>query len=363
MRAADVGIVEGRFSHSEPADGPRGGRLDDLCEVLALPEIVVVDAAQIKRCLLPQLPSRADAVLLDCVNENDYARMQTCLEALWGVPVLGGLGELPGARAIVEHLPAGSRPSRELCRRLGDELSRHLQLGRLLALSECDDLPAYRPQLFCCPEVVRGLNIAVAYDEAFHCYCPDALDLLELHGARVRDFSPLRDERLPPDVDLVYLGCGYPENFAGELASNHCMKLALNRHFCRGRRIYAEGGGAAYLCRQVVLPDGRRLPMVGLLPAVAWQDPNPGPVRPAELTLSRDHWLGESTRRVRGYLNARWVLQRTGPVAGAAPRSAHRDDLLACHHAIGSRLHMSLVAQPRLVRSFLRPCSCHLVPA
>jgi cobyrinic acid a,c-diamide synthase len=361
MRAADLGIVEGHFTCSAEAAAHQGGRLDELCDILALPKVVVVDASRMRRCVVPQLPPRTDAVLLDCVNEPEYPRMRTCLEALWGVPVVGGLSELPGMRAIIEHLPAGSRPSRELCRRLGDELRRHLQLERLLALTDGDDLPAFRPRLFCCPEVARSLNIAVAYDEAFHCYCPDALELLELHGARVRDFSPLRDERLPSDVDLVYLGCGYPENFAGELAGNHCMKLALNRHFCRGRRIYAEGGGAAYLCRQVVLPDGRRLPMAGLLPAVAWQDPHPGPVQAAELTLSQDNWLGEGTRRVRGYLNSRWAFQSTGPAADGTLRKACRDDLLARHNTIGTRLHMSLVAEPRLVQSFLRPFAGQLV--
>ncbi len=52
-------------------------------------------------------------------------------------------------------------------------------------------------------------------DDAFHCYFPDTLDLLELRGATVCDFSPLRDERLPVDTDIVYFGCGRPDLFAG----------------------------------------------------------------------------------------------------------------------------------------------------
>ena len=72
-----------------------------------------------------------------------------------------------------------------------------------------------------------------------------------MRGAVVVDFSPLRDERLPEGTDIVYLGCGHPEVYAAELSANHCMKLSLRNHIRSGGRIYAEGGGLAYLCQQM----------------------------------------------------------------------------------------------------------------
>src|SRR4029077_935542 len=109
--------------------------------------------------------------------------------------------------------------------------------------------------------VPRGnVRVAVAYDEAFNCYFPDTLDMLELRGATVRVFSPLRDECLPADTDIVYLGCGSTHEHAAALAGNHCMLLALKEHVCSGKRIYGEGGGLAYLCQHVELADGNRIP-------------------------------------------------------------------------------------------------------
>jgi cobyrinic acid a,c-diamide synthase len=364
MRASDMGIVEGHFDLPIGRAPALGGRLDDLCHTLNLPRICVVDASKLRQCVHQPRPQHIDGILLDCVAEGDYSRLQTSLEALWGVPVLGGLGELPGVRAVIDHLPSGGRPSKELCRRLGDELRGSLQLHRIAEIAKRPDYPQFEDRLFCDPEIVDGTIIAVAYDEAFHHYFPDALDLLELQGARIRDFSPLRDERLPPDAQLVLLGGGHPEYFAQQLACNHCMIMALRRHFCRGRRVYAEDGGAAYLCRQMALPDGRRLPMVGLLPAVAWQDPNPEPVRPVELTLTDGSWLGEDADRVRGYLNSGWVLQPTGAMDNSCvvqPR--HHEDLIVRHGTIGSRIHLNLAAQPQLLHSFLQPRSLELVTA
>ena len=74
-------------------------------------------------------------------------------------------------------------------------------------------------------------------------------------GADLLEFSPLRDESLPANVDLVMIGCGHPDREAETLAGNHSLISALKHHVCKGRRLYAEGGGAAYLGRFLHLPD------------------------------------------------------------------------------------------------------------
>ena len=146
------------------------------------------------------------------------------------------------------------------------------------------------------------LKVAVAYDEVFSGYFPDTLDALEQRGVTVCDFSTLRDESLPVDCDLVYIGCGRMQRHATELSGNHCLLSALREHVCSGRRIYAEGSGLAYLCQALVFPDGRRVPMVGVLPAEAHLSPQPCSPRPIELTLAGGTWLGPAGVRLRGYV-------------------------------------------------------------
>ena len=199
------------------------------------------------------------------------------------------------------------------------------------------------------------MTVAIAYDDAFYGYFPDALDALEQRGVTVCDFSPLHDEAIPAEADIVYIGCGRPELHVDDLSGNYCLMLALRDHLCAGKRIYAEGGGLAYLCRQLALPCGRRVPMAGILPAVAHRTAEHAAPRPIEMTLAGDCWLGRRTGRLRGYLNETWTLESTGPLASCAAEPERRLDLVERHQAIGSRVQLNLALQPALLESFLRP--------
>src|SRR5262249_60414576 len=86
-------------------------------------------------------------------------------------------------------------------------------------------------------------RVGVARDAAFCFYYQDNLDLLAEAGAELVPFSPLSDPELPADLDLVYLGGGYPELYAERLAANVGMAESLRAHHRRGGRGVARGGG------------------------------------------------------------------------------------------------------------------------
>ena len=92
----------------------------------------------------------------------------------------------------------------------------------------------------------RKVRIGVAQDLAFCFYYPDNLELLEEEGAELVKFSPLNDQVLP-DVDMLYLGGGYPELHGEALAGNVPMRTAIRRFAERGGTVYAECGGMMYL--------------------------------------------------------------------------------------------------------------------
>ncbi|MCE9545644.1 MAG: cobyrinic acid a,c-diamide synthase, partial [Planctomycetia bacterium] len=172
---------------------------------------------------------------------------------------------------------------------------------------------------------------------------------------RLEVFSPLRDEALPAGTDVVYIGGGGVEQHAAALAENTCMTLALREHLCQGRRIYGEGGGTAYLCQQIELPDGTRHPMVGALPAIARYRDGAASCEPVEITLVRDNWLGEGWSRIRGYRNRQWDVQPTGSLIRYAAGAGHETDLVGRHQAVGSLIHLNFAAQPEYLESFLQP--------
>ncbi|MCL4191118.1 MAG: hypothetical protein KJZ87_05190 [Thermoguttaceae bacterium] len=352
VEAADFAVVEGQFSPAVHCG--IGGSLETLCHWLDLPRLAVIDAAQLEPCRLPARPD-VDGLLLDGVSGDAHrARLTTELETLWGIAVLGSLDRQPALRARLDSLPKGSRPPPDLCRRLGDDLLRHWRPIRLAELA-CCRLPTSLSSKCRCRQPSRPLTIAVAYDEVFHYYFPDTLDSLEARGASIVDFSPLRDEHLPPGADIVYFGCGHPELHAGALAENHCIKSAIRGHLRCGRRIYAEGGGLAYLCQELETPEGDQVRMVGLVPAKARLTAAPISPQPVEITVAQSTWLGERGTRLRGYHNSTWELEPHAPLVSLALEPEFRYDLVGSYQFVGSLFHFNFAAQPEFLERFFSP--------
>jgi cobyrinic acid a,c-diamide synthase len=354
-QSADLALVEGRFQPA-PGENEPGGRLEPLCQWLDLPRLVVVDVSSLAQCRLPQRVPEVDGVLLDGVAGPEHtARLATEFEAIWGVPVLGALEAMPRLRRQIQSIPKGNRLPREICHALGVGIAKYWKPERLLEIACRRDFPLTGLRSQNVGSRCRKLTVAIAFDEAFNCYFPDTLELLEQQGASVVDFSPLRDENLPPQVDVVYFGCGHPERYASALSENHCMMAALRSHLCAGRRVYAEGGGAAYLCQQMETPEGQRKRMAGILPAIARLAKCPRPAQPIELTVSRSNWLCDKGTRLRGYRNSLWHFEPIGVLGGFVTEPGHENTMAGSFHSVMSLVHLSFAAQPRCIDHFFLP--------
>ena len=105
----------------------------------------------------------------------------------------------------------------------------------------------------------RTLRLAVAKDAAFCFYYRENLKLLETLGVQLIYFSPLK-EHLPPEIDGLYLGGGYPELYAQELSQNQTLRKEIRQKCREGLPVLAECGGYLYLQEAL---EG--FPMVGFL--------------------------------------------------------------------------------------------------
>jgi cobyrinic acid a,c-diamide synthase len=109
-------------------------------------------------------------------------------------------------------------------------------------------------------------RIGIIRDSAFQFYYPENIEALETAGAKIQFISPLSSDTIPP-VDALYIGGGFPETHAQQLAQNVKFSEQLKSYAADGLPIYAECGGLMYLGKELVL-DEKSYPMAGVLPIV-----------------------------------------------------------------------------------------------
>lgn len=196
-------------------------------------------------------------------GERHYQLVRQAVEHYTGLPCVGYLARQQHLTLPSRHLglvPAEETP--DIAARVdaaAAEAEKTLDLNALLSLAaQAPEWPAAAPAV---AEGLGGYRLGVALDEAFHFYYQDNLDALARAGMELRFFSPLRDAALPLDLDGLYIGGGYPEVFAAELAANRDMRASVRDALAGGLPCYAECGGLMYLGQAI---DGQ--PMAGFLP-------------------------------------------------------------------------------------------------
>jgi cobyrinic acid a,c-diamide synthase len=273
---ADISIVEGVMGLFDGATGRSSvASTAEIANLLNLPVILVVDASSMARSAAalvlgfetfdPKL--KIAGVIFNKVGGEAHTRLlreavhESCSSMLLGCFPRNEKIRIPerylGLRTAEENFL-----TEEAISMLGDMAARNIDVEGLLA-----SLPEIRPtsngEISQVPCEVR---IGVARDRAFCFYYEDNLDALRAWGAEIVEFSPLKDRRLPPRLDALYVGGGYPELYAGELSDNRPMLEAIRTFGEDGGPVYGECGGLMLLGKEIVDRDGRSFPMTGLLP-------------------------------------------------------------------------------------------------
>ena len=114
------------------------------------------------------------------------------------------------------------------------------------------------------PAESESVTIGIIRDSAFQFYYPDNIDALKNLGADIIFISPLLEESIP-DVHAIYMGGGFPETHAAQLARNKAFRGNLNRLSQKGLPIYAECGGLIFLGQSIRLGE-QNFPMSGIFP-------------------------------------------------------------------------------------------------
>ncbi|WGV27031.1 cobyrinate a,c-diamide synthase [Halotia branconii] len=250
-----------------------------IARLLDLPVMLVIDCSRLSgsvaaiahgyRSFDPRV-KMAGVILNRVGSDRHLSLLKDSLELLQ-LPILGVLRRQDNITIPDRHL--GLVPTAELpelnavIERLADLGDSCFDWQRLLPLLKSEVTSTRSLSLSkCCPSPVK---IAVARDRAFNFYYQDNLDLLQQLGAELIFWSPLTDAELPPGVQGMYFGGGFPEVFAQQLATNTSAREAVKTAIIGGMPAIAECGGLMYLCEQIIDFEGKAWPMVGVLPTSA----------------------------------------------------------------------------------------------
>lgn len=276
-RDADFAIIEGNRGLYDGMDVEGSVSTAELSKLLKTPIILVVDCTKITRTAAalvlgcqkfdPEVNIRG--VVLNRVSGSRHeSTVRKSIESYCRIPVFGAIPKLKNVHFPDRHLglvPPQEHPaSEETLRDSSALVNQYIDTERILKTAG-DAQPLEYPICECTAPAEKKVTIGVIRDTAFQFYYPENLEALRRAGAVLVEFSALTD-RLPPSLNALYIGGGFPETHASVLSENVLLRREIKIAAEGGLPIYAECGGLMYLSRELSWEE-KTYPMVGILPA------------------------------------------------------------------------------------------------
>jgi cobyrinic acid a,c-diamide synthase len=411
---ADCALVEGVMGLFDGADVQSDeGSTAEIARLLDAPVVLVANVHGMGRSFAALVKGYttfegglhfAGVVANQCGSERHAAWLSDSLRAAGLPPLLGAIPRGAFPELASRHLglvsaDRGQLPE-SLLDALADALEQNLSLETLfpkmltkrtkttapLDFGERRDAPDSRQmKLFPEPKAVERskppvaiptieapefapshgrLRIGVARDAAFHFYYQDLFDALQALGCEVVFFSLLDDRRLPEGLSGLYLGGGYPELHAAELAANGEMLAAIRAYADSGKPLYAECGGLMLLS-QGIEANGRFYPLAGLLPTRTRMLTARKELGYVEVALTEDSLWGRRGDLLRGH-EFHYSELIDDPVSDPAWRKIYslrrrRTETVEAEGyqngaILASYTHLHYASRPAAVARFLEQC-------
>ncbi|MBN1531854.1 MAG: cobyrinate a,c-diamide synthase [Spirochaetes bacterium] len=274
-----LAIMEGNRGLFDGVDADGTHSIAAIAKKLGLPIILVADctkatrtiAALVHGCRTFDGGAPLEGVILNNVAGERHRRVTVrSVEEHAGVRVFGAVPRLSSVDLPERHLGLTTvyehpDPDR-LIDGIADRIEGSVDIDGILAMTG-----GYRYRELETAEAAekspaRGPSpaVGVVFDRAFTFYYPETLEAMERLGARVVRIDALNDRRLP-DVDALYIGGGFPENFAEGLSGNGSLRQDIRAAVEGDLPVYAECGGLIYLSEAIQKGDAA-YPMVGVFP-------------------------------------------------------------------------------------------------
>jgi cobyrinic acid a,c-diamide synthase len=279
VQNAEAAVIEGNRGLFDGMDADGSCSTAELAKLLQAPVLLVVDGTMVTRTaaaavlgcqhLDPEVAIQG-VVLNRVAGPRHQEMLKTTIERYCRVPVVGAIPKLKeddfperhmGLVTALEHPEA-----REAIFARIQVVERYLDLEKVLTIADQAPPLTWEPVYprKRASKAYRQPTIGIIRDSAFQFYYPENLEALERRGANLVTINALQDTFLP-ELDGLYIGGGFPETHAEQLAANDQLRTGLRSAIEDGLPVYAECGGLMYLGRNLEI-KGNTYPMVQALP-------------------------------------------------------------------------------------------------
>ena len=255
-----------------------------LSRILDIPIILVVNAKGISTSIAAEILGfklfdenvKIKGVILNNVSsEKLYLNLKEAVEKYTGIECVGYLPRNEKLSVESRHLGLkqafelkGSKELEEKKQLFKEIAEKCLDLERIYEIAEEFEIEgsmaSFEP-IKDLKDKYKGKRVGLAKDGAFSFYYESNLELMKFSGLEIVEFSPVKDIEIPENLDMIYLGGGYPELYWKELSENISMKESIRQAYEQGIKIYAECGGFIYLANRLNLLDGNSGDFCGLI--------------------------------------------------------------------------------------------------
>ncbi len=367
---ADISIIEGVmgfYDGKSPLSDE--GSAADISVVTESPVILIVNCASMARSvaavvkgfqLLSDKPNIVGVIANQVGSVGHYEIAKAAIEQECGIPVIGYLKRETGIDIPSRHLgliPAIERGELDsFFDKLGALMAETIDLDLLLSLTKAPVLQE-TGQLFA-TQPTKDICIAVAKDAAFNFYYEENLALLRAKGATVQFFSPLANEPVPAEADGLYIGGGFPEEFADTLAKNAIVKSSIREAITKGLPTLAECGGFMYLTEAITNSQGERHEMLGVIPGEVAMQTKLAALGYREIFGTTSNFLIGQDEQAKGheFHYSSYSGTHETPAYETKGRFGNKQEGYQNGNLVAGYTHFHFVSNPKLVDNWLTAC-------
>lgn len=261
---SEMAVIEGNRGLFDGKDAAGSHSTAELAKLLAAPLFLVIDVTKSTRTIAALVKGCRDfdpgldlaGIILNNVAGDRHRRIITeSIEKYCNVPVLGSIPKLSDKEVLIpgRHLglvpPAEFSSEKGIFDRLAGIAEKYIDIDRILEIANDSSTLDISKRSKKHSEL-PGVKIGFFKDSAFTFYYPENLEALSDNGAEMVPVSSLSAPALP-DIDALYIGGGFPETHARQLADNRSLMISVKEAAENGMPIYAECGGLIYLSRSL----------------------------------------------------------------------------------------------------------------